>query len=81
MKTLKKLLFVGASAVITEQEYDLALAKKVVFSLSMPKYMLMGDSAKLYSFPYFRNPQLSHVQDIWNMGEKGAMREMSKIFF
>lgn len=75
------MLYSAASTVLASQKYESAFLQKLVFGLSMPKYMFMTDSAKLDSLPYYRQPTLEHAQSIWNMGEQGALKEFSKLFY
>lgn len=67
-------MHVAASAILSELEHDLKITKFFSFMVSFPQYFIMSESAKLKSLKYYRTPQLSTAQQLWNMQENGAIR-------
>jgi hypothetical protein len=66
-KFLKKMMIITTTAIITEQEMDWSLSKKMCFGLSYPRYMIDYDTARLKSFLFYRTPNVNLAQTIWNI--------------
>ena len=70
-----------ASAVINESTYDLGVAKLFSFGFSCSQYLIMNDSAKLRSFVFYRHPTIDIAQQMWNLPENGAIKNVSKLTY
>ncbi len=68
------MLTLTTTAVITEQEVDWLVSKKIFFGLSYPRYYVDYATARLKSFIFYKYPTIKLAKSIWNIPELGASK-------
>lgn len=79
MAMLKRMMSITTSAVINENEYEWAISKLVSFGLSYPQYFISNKEGQLRSMIFYRKPTIQMARKIWNLPEKGAIGEVTKL--
>lgn len=75
------MLTVTTTAIITENEVEWAISKKIIFGLSYPRSLIDFNTARLKSFIFYKYPTIKLAKSIWNIPELGASKELIKMVF
>lgn len=69
------------TAILTEEEVEWSITKKILFGLSYPRYYVDYTNARLKSLVFYKYPTVKLAKSIWNIPELGASKELIKIAF
>jgi len=68
------MLILTTTAIISEEEFDWSISKKIFFGLSYPRYYVDYATARLKSFIFYKYPTVALAKNIWNIPELGASK-------